>query len=108
MNITLDFRNDACVVELIDGDEVNLILPLSIPPISHLRKSLRLHDFVLEIAFQGSTRKTFIVIGDVAAKEREQIALYQRLVRIDEAEPKSQEVDCCSFSCKMASSLTLS
>ena len=57
-----------------------------------LRKLLCFHEFILEITFQGSACEAFVIVFDVAAQEREQIALYQRLIWIDEPEPEAQEV----------------
>ena len=92
MNIAFDFCNQAGMGELVDGDEIYFVLSFSVPPVSYLRKLLCFHEFIQEITFQGSACEAFVIVFDVAAQEREQIALYQRLIWIDEPEPEAQEV----------------
>ena len=92
LRITFYFGNDASMVKFIDGNQINLILSLSVPPIASLGESACLHHHVLEITFQSPSRETIITIGHIAPEQREKVSLNQRLVRIDESEPKAQEV----------------
>lgn len=90
--VTLHLCDDACVVEFVDGDKVYFVLAFSVPPITHLRILPRFHHLVMEILLKHSSGIVFVVVGDIAAERGEQLALNQRLERVDEAEPESKEI----------------
>ena len=92
VGIAFDFRSDAHVVELVQGNQINLVFPLAIPPVAHRGVLASLHHQSLEILLQCSTRELLVSAQHILLQERKLSAFHQRLIWPHKAEPESQEL----------------